>query len=837
MLKHHILSTLRHLARRKGFSALNITGLAVGLACCLLIGLYVFDEWSYDRFHADADRIFRVVQETPDSGWTATGPGFALHLPSDYAEIEAVVRIHRDQTAVASADDASAQRFTEQEALHVDPAFLEVFSFPLVRGNAATALAEPYGVLLTETAANRYFGAADPIGQTLVLDGRADRPYRVTGVLADPPSASHLEFDLVSSWATLTANLGVPEMINSFWWPQVWTYVRLSEGADAAALDADLASFAVRHREADVAARFVPRLEPLTEIRLHAAYEARGGTITSVRLFGMIALAVLLLACINFMNLATARSAERAREVGVRKTLGARRREVALQFLGEALVLSGAAAALGLSLAALALPWFNDLAGKSLALGDMMGAGFWASIVVLVVGTGVAAGSYPAFVLSRFQPVQVLKGAITPAGGVGFRRGLVVFQFTVSVALLGGTAVAFQQLSFMRDANLGFDKEHTLVVSAGALTADIDWIGRGEAPPDRYASLRDELQRLPQVRAVTAATVRPGFGSGMGRYLFEVEGRDPGGETDRLRLDLVGHGFFEQFGLVIVAGRSFHPDHPGDRGRIEIAEFGQFRLRHHRDRGVVLNEAAARHLGWSPEEALGKSVRFFIVENNIVYQDLRGSVVGVVEDFHAASLHERIEPHAFQLAEAPSGDSMYLQHVLLKLEQGEVREALAAVQGVWQRVLPDQPFEAAFLDAEIDALYRAEIRQGSLIAAFAALAVLIASLGLFGLAAYATERRTREIGVRKVLGARSHQIVGLLAREFVLLVGVAAAVATPISWLVMQRWLEGFAYHITPGPALFAAAGLLALAIALLTVSGQALRAAALDPVKSLRSE
>jgi putative ABC transport system permease protein len=521
----------------------------------------------------------------------------------------------------------------------------------------------------------------------------------------------------------------------------------------------------------------------------------------------------------------------------VRKTLGARRRELASQFLGEALVLSGAAAALGLSLAALALPWFNDLAGKSLVLGDLSGIGFWASVAALVVGTGLAAGSYPAFVLSRFQPSQVLKGQVTTAGGAGLRRGLVVFQFTVSVALLASTAVAFQQLGFLRDANLGFDKEHTLVLPADALTPGIDWIGRGEAPPDRYAPLRAELERLPQVRAVTASTVKPGAGEGMGRYLFEAEGRDPGGESDRMHLDLVGHGFFEQFGLRMVAGRSFHPDRPGDRGRIEIAEFGQFRLRHHRDRGVVLNEAAARHLGWTPEEALGKTLRFYIVETNVVFQDLRGPVVGVVEDFHAASLHERIEPHAYQLAESPDGSPMYLQHVLVKLEPGDAREALAAVEGAWHRAVPDQPFEATFLDAELDALYRAEIRQGRVIAAFATLAVLIACLGLFGLAAYATERRRKELGIRKILGARPDQLVALVAREFVVLVAVAVVLATPLAWLVMERWLEGFAYRIELGPGLFLAAGLLALAVALLTVSGQALRAATTDPVKALRSE
>jgi putative ABC transport system permease protein len=838
MFKHQILAAVRHIARRRALSALNIVGLAVGLACCLLIGQYVYDEWSFDRFHDGADRIFRVVNDTPEGGWAVTGPGFALHLPSDYAEIEAVARVHRSQAIVSP---EVGTRFTEQRVLHVDPAFLDVFSFTLISGDAATALADPSGVLLTQSASRRYFGDGEAIGQTLVLEGRADRPYRVTGVLANPPLNSHLQFDLVSNWATLTAGLGVPEMINSFWWPQVWTYVRLGEGADAVALDADLAAFARRHREPEVAARFIPRLEPLTEIRLHAAYEARAGSIASVRLFGVIAIVVLLLACVNFMNLSTARGAERAREVGVRKTLGARRSQVAAQFLGEAMLLSGVAAALALSLAAVALPWFNDLAGKDLSLVAVLGPGLWASIAVLVLGTGIAAGSYPAFVLSRYQPVRVLKGAANPAGGAGLRRALVVFQFTVSVALLAGTAVAFQQLAFMRDANLGFDKEHTLVLPADGLTAGVDGrytgFGGAEATPDRYASLRDELERLPSVRRVTASTTSPGFGSGMGRYLFEAEGRQPGGESDRMRLDLVGHGYFEQFGLQMLAGRSFLPDFVGDRGRIELAEFGQMRIPHYRDRGVVLNEAAARHMGWTPEGAIGQSVRFYIVESDIVYQDFRGQVVGIVEDHHAGSLHERIEPHAYQLAEAPDGSPMYLQYVLVKLGPGDARETLAAAEAAWQRVLPDQPFESAFLDAEIDALYQAEIRQSQVIAAFTALAGLIACFGLFGLSAYATERRRKELGVRKVLGARTGQLVALVAREFVVLVAVAAVLATPIAWIVMGRWLEGFAYQITLGPWLFVLAGLTALLVALLTVSGQALRAALADPVAAIRRE
>jgi putative ABC transport system permease protein len=837
VLYNYFLAGLRNIRRNRGHSFLNVAGLAIGLACCLLIGLYVYDEWSFDRFHQDGDRIFRVVQESPAGGWVDTGPGFALHLPGDYAEIEAVARVHRAGEVVVRGETASAERFTEQDVLHVDPAFLDLFTFPLVRGDVATALADPYGVILTQKAAARYFGGDDPIGQTLVLGGRTDRPYRVTGVFADIPSASHLAFDFVSSWATLTANLGIPEAINSFWWPQVWTYVKVNEGGDVAALDADLAAFARRHREAEVAERFVPRLEPLTAIRLHAAYEAQAGTITSVRIFGAIALAVLLLACVNFMNLATARAAERAREVGVRKTLGARRRELAMQFLGEALVMSGAAAVLGLGIAALVLPWFNEFAGKSLVPGDVAGFGLLASIVALVIFTGLAAGSYPAFVLSRFQPSRVLKGRVEAAGGAGFRRGLVVLQFTVSIALVAGTAVAFQQLSFMRDANLGFDKEHTLVLPANALTAGVYTIGRGSTGTDPYSTLRAELERLPEVRAVTASTARPGTGGGMGRYLFEADGRPPGGEADRMRLDLVGQGFFEQFGLRIIAGRTFHPDHTADRGRVDAVVTGGQRVLHHRDRGVVLNEAAARHLGWTPEEALGKSVRYYIVENNVVWQDLRGTVVGVAEDFHATSLHERIEPHAFQLAESPDGSAMYLQHVLVKLEPGDARAAIAAVEGAWQRTLPDEPFEATFLDAEIDALYRAEIRQGRVIGAFAMLAVLIASLGLIGLASHATERRRKELGVRKVLGARPGQIVALVSREFVVMVAIGFLLATPPAWLIMERWLEGFAYRITLGPGLFAAAGLLALAVALLTVSGQALRAATADPVESLRYE
>ncbi|MEM6783540.1 MAG: ABC transporter permease [Bacteroidota bacterium] len=841
MLRNYLRIALRTLRRQRSYAMLNVVGLALGLAACLLIGVYVLDELSFDRFHGDADRIVRVViEEGGEPDGVFTGPQFALTMPEAFPEIEQTARVLRQRALVAYTDRNQGinQRFNENEVLYVDSTLFDVFDFAFAQGDASAFVGRDV-ILLTESAVPRYFGDADPIGQTMTLTNVAERTYTVGGILEDPPSNSHLDFEVVVPYAAFYAEYGIPYEVNSFFWPTGLTYFRLAPDADLPAMEARMEAYEVERREAQYAAQFDVRLERLTDIRLVGGYDAPG-TLPQVRAFAAIAAFILLLACINFMNLATARGAQRAKEVGVRKSIGARRSQVAGQFFGEALLMSGLALLLAVGLAQAALPWFNNIAAKDLVLG-YGNVGFWASLILVVGGTGLVAGSYPALVLSRFQPAQVLKGAVRgKRGGARLRQGLVVFQFTVTVALLIATAVAWQQLTFMRTANLGFDDEQIVMLDGSGLEGST-----GEnATPARYPILRDRLAALPIVAAVAETGTSPGLSNG-GSYATDVRGQTI--ERDGTPVDFVDEGYFDLLGIEPLAGRTFSKAFSADVGTSEqmaYADSSFYTLRYV-ERGFVVNETFARELIGSAGEdpnadlgaALGTPLRFYITENDIVYSDYIGTVVGVVPDVHSASLRRAIMPRAYQLDRMPGGTYFVLNRVLVKLNPGPADVALAAIEDVWKTVAPDRPFAPEFLDEQMDALYRAEARLSQVVGVFAMLAVVVACLGLFGLASYTAERRRKEIGVRKVLGASVPGLVLLLAKDFLVLVTVASVLAAPLAWWAMRGWLADFAYRIDLGPGLFLAAIGLALMVALATVAGQSLRAASLDPVRSLRHE
>lgn len=793
---HYLKPALRSLRKHTDLTLINVFGLALGLACCLLIGRYVLHETSYDRFHDKADRIYRLSPDvTMPSGvqsWTATQGPLAPALEADFPEIEAAVRLHASDALVQHEE----VRHIEPNLLYVDAAFLDVFSFPLLAGDAATALGAPGSIVLTETTARKYFGTTDVLGETLVLDGA--RTYTVTGLLQDLPPNTRFDFDLLLPVADLQEH-GPPWMFESWGDFFFTTYVLLREGQNAKALADKLPAFIDKHagflRQA-MSPTYV--MEPLPDLYL---YSDRGSDSGSNRratlyLFAAVAVFILGIACINFMNLATARSAERATEVGVRKTVGAGRGSLIRQFLVESMVIATLAAGLAILIATLVFPLFLSLTGKPMqggVFGEPLLLGLLIAMTLLV---GLAAGSYPAFVLSSFRPVAVLKGSFRHSShGVWLRKGLVVLQFGISVVLIAGTAVVYAQLSFMQKQDLGFAKEQMLIVD----------FGQDEGVQQQVETLKTALAQHAAVEAASASRAIPGTRTVSALTQLQTASRTKWQNT--VPTYLVDDDFLTTYDLRLAAGRFFDPAHAADTTS-----------------AMVINETLAQTLGFTgPQEAIGSPFHQWGQE---------GTIVGVVQDFHFASLHERIGPLAMRL-----GDASMTRYLSLRVQTDDLPNTLAALRASWEERAPQYPFIYRFLDETFDEQYRAEQRFGQLFGIFAVLAILIACLGLFALAAYATQQRIKEIGVRKVLGASVPSLLGLLSKDFLKLVLVAFVVAAPLAYLAAQRWLEGFAYHIELSWTIFLLAGLAALSVAFLTVSYEALRVAATNPAACLRYE
>lgn len=807
MLKNYLRITLRSLRKHPLYTGINVVGLAIGLTCCTFIVLYVVDELSYDRFHEHADRIYRVVENQAEEDRTTRlattyGP-LANALRQDFPAVEHAVRVLPSSVLVSREGQEGHQ---EDDVYFADSTFFEVFDFPLLVGDASTVLDAPFQIVLTETAAQRYFGASNPVGQTLqIRDDEALYDFTVSGLVQDPSSNTHFRFDFVASFASMRT-LYSPWIEDPRNWdhPPLYTYVQLADDASADALAAQLPAFAQRHMGERRAATRSLHLECLTDIRLYSSREqdlTPGSDVAYVYLFALIAFFILLLACINFTNLATARATERAKEVGLRKALGAGRGQLVRQFLGESLVMVTLALLLVIVLVNALLPLFNAVSGKALTFDALL---HW-SVPLLLVGTvvlvGLLAGSYPALYLSRFRPARVLKGNRTTGtpGTAPFRKGLVVVQFAVSIILIIGTLVIIRQLHYMRNERLGFDKEHVVL----APLRDVD-------NQIQYASLKAAWEQTPGVEHVTASSGMPGLGAEF-RSVWQVH---PEGFTDTLNIALltVDHDFVETYGLKIVQGRDFSEAHSTDATE-----------------AFLINEAAARRLGWT--DPIGKELTVEVWYNE--HFDKTGQIVGVVKDFQYHSLRRSIDPLVFHIFP----ETYYYDYVSARLQPGRLTETLAALEQSWKPFNPDRPFEYRFLDEQFDGLYRAEERLGTLFGYFAGLAVLIACLGLFGLAAFSAEQRTKEIGVRKVLGASVPGIVALLSKDLLKLIAVAFIVAVPLAYLAADQWLAHFAYRIDVPWTLFLLTGLAALVLAWLTVSYHAVRAALTDPVDSLRYE
>jgi len=800
MLSNYLTTALRSLQKRPSVTVLNIAGLALGLAACLLIGLWVEQELSYDEFHPEADTIARIVFDGQLGDQRLQGPlspaPLAPALVRDYPDVETATRfLVRDDVSAQLGDRTLAVG----RVLQADTAFFDVFAgFHLVTGDRATALRETDAVVVTQALAQQAFGTADALGRTLTVDGTV---RRVTGVLGESPGPSHLGADAITP-------VRISERMNQTWVANnYYTYAELRPGTSIDAFESNLQKVVDTYAgpqfkgaigmELDVfrerGGRWAYSLQPLTDIHLDAdsEYEIQaGGDRETVYAFLAIGGFILLIACINFMNLATARSAERATEVGMRKALGAGERHLRRQFLGEALATTVLAGGIAFGLASGALPIFNQVAGTSLGLDDLT-----TPLGLLAIGggtivVGLIAGSYPAFVLSRFAPSVVLKSSgRTTSGGHGswLRRGLVVLQFALSIGLIAATLVIDQQFDYIQQKNLGLDKER--VVS----------LPNAERLGDRQA---DFIRRIEQsARVMRASAAEPVFSNQTSSTGFR-----PDDAEDPIAFNYIdaSAGFLETMGMTLVAGRTFDPSRPADSS------------------AVLINRTAAERLGW--DHPGGHTLD----ETG----DSEGSfpVIGIVEDFHYQSMRQRVQPLVIRLeAGHPT--------VYARLAPGDPSVAIAELRNAWSNAVTDAPFEYAFLDQTFAEQHRSTQRAGRLFSGFTGLALLIACLGLFGLAAYTAERRTKEIGIRKALGATATQVISLISKDFVQLVAIAFVVSAPLAYFAMSHWLQRFAYRVDLGVGVFLLAGGAALLVALGTVSTQAFRAARVDPATTLQDE
>jgi putative ABC transport system permease protein len=805
---NYLKTAWRNLLKNKGFTTLNGLGLSLGIATCLLIVFYVLDELSYDRYNEKADRIYRINNEIKfggNEGVYASSPAPAAQaLKNDFPEIEQVVRLQNGGRIRVKKGNGYIQ---EDHIVYADSSLFAVFTLPLIEGETNNALRNPKSVVITEQTAKKYFNRTDVVGQTLLIND--DEPYRITGVMKDLPIESHFRFDFFLAISDLAASREAAWLSNNF-----VTYVVLKPGTDPGRLDAKFPGFIrkymgpqlqdVLHVTVDGFERagnyYHFSLFPLTKIHLQSRSVddlAPNGNIEYIYIFSAIAFLILLIACINFMNLSTARSANRAREVGVRKVLGSQRKYLITQFLTESILVTLGAAALALILAWALLPLFNSLSGKELTVSHLMIVRLLPVLLVFVFIIGCLAGSYPAFFLSAFQPIDVLKGKLA----IGFKGGrlrsaLVVFQFAISFFLITSTMVVYQQIKYIQSRDLGYNRAHVLIVQ------------NTESLGSHARAFKQEIKQLPGVVNATLTGLLPTAHNDNTTALFEDRSLDQKRAINS-KLWSVDEDYLETLGIKLKSGRNFSKEMHTDSN------------------AVIINEAAVKLLSYtnplnqllySPADNSLKSFNTF-------------HIIGVIKDFNFQSLRNNVKPMALVLDEDRGALS-------IRIGAGaNIPTLMAQVSHTWKGLSSNQAFAYSFMDQDFDGLYSAEQRIGKIFLSFSTLAILIACLGLFGLVAYAAEQRTREIGIRKVLGAGISTIVGLLSRDFIKLVLLAILIASPLVWLAMHQWLQGFAYRIHISFWVFIIAGFIALLIAVLTLSFQTIRAAIANPVQSLKTE
>lgn len=808
MLQNYLFTAFRNLLKNKLNAGINIFGLTVGFSCLALIGLYIARELSFDRQNLKCDRIYRFGRTflsedgTPNLDLATVAPPFTHYLRQDFPEMEKIARLYQQPFTFRKDENP----VYEESTFFADPELFDVFTIPVLSGDPHTALDGPFEIMLSEKSAHRLFGSKSPVDQELTTSEKFT--FRVTGVYKDFPATSHIRPEALISVATMrdSAIYGEKLLLSNWGDNSAFTYALLAPGVSPEKISVRFPAFLDRNMtgvyKAAPSTRTRLHLTKLSDIHLYSHLDSEAGAngdIRQVRLFALIALVILLIACFNYINLTTAFSLSRAREIGVRKSAGAFRGQIALQFLLESTLLSLIAGVLALGLTLGSLPVLKSSLGVELSV-DLVGwPTFAGGIAAMALFVGLLAGLYPAFSLASFQPASVLKGlSKTKTGGIRLRQGLVVAQFALSAMLLVGTAVIFRQLKFMQTAALGFEKEQVVTVDVNpALTGN-------------YEAFRTALLDNPLVKSVGRSSRIPS-----GRLLDDLGGTAvqlqdsvvPSSAT--LKYLAVDFDFVPTYGIEMAAGRNFSRDFPTDTTQ-----------------AFMLNEAAARQIGWkTPADAIGKILRYGGRTDT--------KVVGILKDFHFENMHERIVPMIMFIPRNPD----FFHGISLKINASDVPGALAHLQSVWQKYSPDYPFDYRFLDDRLTQQYESEQRQGSLFTVFSGLAIFIACLGLFGLATFSAQRRIKEIGIRKVLGASVMGVILLLSKEFLQLVLIALVIATPVAYLGMSQWLDDFAYRVDIGWPVFVLAGVIAISIALLTVSFQSIKAALSNPSKSLRSE
>lgn len=812
MLDNYLKIAWRNITGNPLFSAINIIGLAIGLACCIIITIFVRYELSYDKQWDNADRIYRVTRDfySNDLELAAIAPPIAPLLQQDFPEIEVITRILSASSVTLSYRE---QSFREEGMVIADPNVFDVFNFAFVDGDPATALRSPTDIVVTRRAAERYFGSENPIGKRLNLMGKVE--LTVTAVIEDLPENSHMAFGLIGSMGAIPMMMGEEEL-QSWGSNNYFTYLRLPPGYNPEDLSNRFTDFIDKHRGEKAHEDTGLGLQKLTEIHLSSKRDGEwtaNGSYSAVYVFSAVALFVLLIACINFMNLTTARSTQRAREVGVRKVVGATRGQLIVQFLGESILLTAMAMILAMALVELVLPKFSGFLERplSFSLGSPTVLLYMALGIVIV---GMLAGSYPAFYLSAFRPAEVLKGSASASGSGLLRKSFVVIQFATSIALLIATGVVIVQMQYARNFETGYDKSRNIVT---ALPYFVDLWGT-------YEPLKAELEAHPGILSAVYSSRIPGMqnldGSG-----YVAEGQQMTMDNVLGLADIkVDYQWFDHYDVRFIAGRPFRET----ERRIETPSAENPVVK-----GVaILNESAARRFGWSPQEAIGKIVHQPTSRDLTTFVDRE--VVGVIPDIHFSSLHDEVKPTVYA---EPSED--YGRQLSVKLAPGDYREAIAHFEKVWKKILPAEPVFWEFLDDRFDALYRDEEKQATMFGLFSAFAIFVATLGLFGLASFTTERRTKEIGIRKVMGASVKDIVLLLTSDFTKLVLLANMIAWPAAYYFMSEWLNRFAYRapFADWASTFVISALAALAVAWLTVALQARKAAISRPVLALRYE
>lgn len=792
MFKNYLKTAWRNLRKNTAFSFINILGLTIGITACMMIFLFIRNEFSFDNFHKDGGRIFRVMRDFTNDGQSRSvsylSGRYGPALQNDFkGGMESVVRVNQNNNLITIGN----RSFNEKRVIDADSNFFTFFSFPLLKGNPQTALQNPGSIVLTETTARKYFGSAEAaIGKTVLLD--KELPLTVTAIARDVPANSHLAFDVVtplenykeSSWMTNWANNGV------------YAYIKLKPQVTQEQIEKQLPAFMEKYMGSimrQYGYHFTLSLTPLRDVYFDSAStdQVRHGDKKVVYIFLSIAILILLIACINFINLSTIRAAERSKEVGLRKVLGALRNNIIWQFIGESVLLTTISCILAVGLMVLLMPWYNSLLGYTLTVS-------WSTwplylfLAGVIVTAGFLAGSYPAFFLSGFMPVQALKGRLRLGkSGASFRQVLVAVQFSISVLLITGTFIITRQMNYVRNRHLGYEKEQTVLVRI-----DNNDIYRN------MLSFKSDLQNESQVQSVSLMSGEPGgFFDGQ---MFNVEAHS---EKWHARTEFADFEFVKTLGLKVIAGRDFSPSFPTDTTE-----------------AVMVNATAAARLGWTPEQAIGKWVE------NTVRDTTKRRIIGVVADFNFQTLKSGIEP----LVIAPNNDRRV---IAIKMKPGNLQVGVSVIEKNYKAMAAAYPFEYTFLDQQFDIIYKKDIRQQAILLIFSVMAIFVACLGLFGIASFTTIKRFKEIGVRKVLGSSVQGIVLLLSKDLLRPVIIATCVSLPIGYWAMSKWLQDFAYKTTLSWWIFALAALATFGIALITICTKAVKAAVTNPAKSLRSE